>query len=75
MAPKHRKPYIPWESAGAERDPPEICPTTGKRKYASEAEARATARHQMSQKESASPQLRTYRCLYCDAWHLTSKGA
>ena len=26
------------------------------------------------QKDPASLQLRTYRCLYCDAWHLTSKG-
>jgi hypothetical protein len=76
MSPKYRKPHIPWESGAAEREPPEICPTTGKRKYASEAEAKATARHQMSQKsqkESASLQMRTYRCLYCNAWHLTSK--
>jgi hypothetical protein len=76
MAPKHRKPDIPWESGAAAREPAEICPTTGKRMYASEAEAKATAKHQMSQqKESSSLQLRAYRCLYCDAWHLTSKGA
>ena len=72
MARRHRKLHVPWEST-ADRDPPEICATTGKRKYASEAEARATAQHQMSQKPSSSLQLRTYRCLYCDAWHLTSK--
>jgi hypothetical protein len=50
-----------------------MCPTAGKRMYASEAEAKATARHQMSLKEPASLQLRTYRCIYCEAWHLTSK--
>jgi ribosomal protein L19E len=87
MAPKHRKPYTSWDSDADAREPPEICPTTGKRKYASEAEAKSTAQHQMSQrvravlaarreqKESASLQLRTYRCLYCNAWHLTSKEA
>ena len=73
MSARRRKPPIPWESPATEREPPEICPTTGKRKYASEAEANSTARHQMSQKQSAPLQLRTYRCLYCDAWHLTSK--
>ena len=74
MAARHRKPNISWESSGADREPTEICPTTGKRMYASEAEAKATAKHQLSQKESEGVQLRTYRCLYCDAWHLTSKG-
>ena len=74
MSPRHRKPYISWESGGGDREPPEICATTGKRKYASEAEAKSTAAHQMSQNESASLQLRAYRCLYCDSWHLTSKG-
>jgi hypothetical protein len=73
MAPKHRKPYSSWDSGAEAREQPEICPTTGKRKYASEAEAKATAKHQMSQKESEGVQLRTYRCLYCNAWHLTSK--
>lgn len=75
MTPRHRKPNISWETGGAEREPPEICPTTGKRMYASEAEAKATAAHQISQKESASLQLRTYRCLYCSERHLTSKDA
>jgi hypothetical protein len=72
MTAKHRKPHISWEPA-RERESPEMCPTTGKRKYASEAEAQATARHQMTQKSSGSLQLRAYRCLYCDSWHLTSK--
>jgi hypothetical protein len=71
MSPRHRKPIRSWE-APADRDPPQICPTTGKRMYPSEAEARSTAAHQMS-KESAPAQLKTYRCLYCNSWHLTSK--
>jgi hypothetical protein len=70
MAAKHRKPMRSWNSGGEEHDPPQICPTAGKRMYVSEAEARATAAHQMSK---SSAQLRTYRCLYCDCWHLTSK--
>jgi hypothetical protein len=73
MAAKHRKRNTPWQSAPAERGQPKICSTSGKRMYASEAEAKATAAHQMSQKESAPVHLRTYRCLYCGAWHLTSK--
>jgi hypothetical protein len=73
MSARYQKPHIPYESRGAQTGPPEMCPTTGKRKYASEAEAQATARRQMSQKLSPSLQLRTYRCLYCNAWHLTSK--
>ena len=72
MTPRHRKPNISWDSGATERDQPQICPTSGKRMYASEAEAKATAAHQMS-KETAPAQLRTYRCLYCGAWHLTSK--
>jgi hypothetical protein len=73
VAAKRHKPYQPagWDSE--EREPAEICATTGKRMYASEAEAQATARHQMAQKGSGALQLRTYRCLYCEAWHLTSK--
>ncbi len=51
-----------------------MCPTTGKRMYGSEEEARATAAHQMKTQRGA-PQLRVYLCLYCNAWHLTSKGS
>ena len=72
MTPRHRKPSISWETSAVDRDQPQICPTSGKRMYANEVEAKATAAHQMS-KESAPAQLRTYRCLYCGAWHLTSK--
>ena len=45
------------------------CPVTGKRKYATEGEALATAAHQIA--TANAPQLRTYRCQWCDAWHLT----
>ena len=74
MARRHRKAHVPWESP-AERDAPQMCATTGKRMYSSEAEALSTAQHQISQSKSGSLQLRTYRCLYCDSWHLTSKEA
>ena len=43
--------------------------------YSSEREANATAAHRMTDEESAPAQLRTYKCLYCGAWHLTSKEA
>jgi hypothetical protein len=71
MAARHRKIFIPRESDDARHEPPKTCPTSGKRMYPSEAEAKATAAHRMS--EQATAQLRTYRCLYCGAWHLTSK--
>ena len=50
-----------------------MCPTSGKRMYASESEAKATAGHRMADKESGPSQLRTYLCIYCKSWHLTSK--
>ncbi len=46
------------------------CPVSGKRKYASEGEALATAEHQIRE-GNASEGLRAYRCSWCDAWHLT----
>jgi hypothetical protein len=73
MSPRHRHPHVPWDSHVPEREPPQICATTGKRMYASEAEAKSTAHHRMSQNESRSALLRAYHCLYCEAWHLTSK--
>jgi hypothetical protein len=72
MATKQRKKNISWQAGPAERVPPRTCSTSGKRMYASESDARATAAHQMS-KQTAPAQLRTYKCLYCGAWHLTSK--
>jgi hypothetical protein len=50
-------------------------PVSGKRMYANEREAKATAAHRMAEKETGPAQLRTYRCLYCGTWHLTSKEA
>jgi len=72
MAAKRRKKNISWETSAVDRAQPHTCATSGKRMYASEAEAKATAAHQMS-KETAPARLRTYQCLYCGAWHLTSK--
>jgi hypothetical protein len=46
------------------------CPVSGKRKYASEGEALATASHQMAT-DSAPKELRAYLCAWCEAWHLT----
>lgn len=49
------------------------CPVSGKRKYASEGEALATATHQMAT-ANAPKGLRAYLCLWCDAWHLTKNA-
>jgi hypothetical protein len=46
------------------------CPVSGKRKYASEGEALATAAHQIAI-ANAPKELRAYLCSWCDAWHLT----
>ena len=73
MAARHRKVFIPREHDDARREPPATCSTSGKRMYANEAEAKATAAHRMSDQGTA--QLRTYRCLYCGTYHLTSKQA
>jgi hypothetical protein len=45
------------------------CPVTGKRKYQTEGEALSTAAHQMT--VANAPELRAYRCPWCDSWHLT----
>ena len=49
------------------------CPVSGKRKYATEGEALATAAHQIDT-SNAPKDLRAYMCSWCDSWHLT-KGA
>jgi hypothetical protein len=49
------------------------CPVTGKRKYATEGEALATAAHQIAT-ANAPKELRVYRCAWCDAWHLTKNA-
>jgi len=51
----------------------EKCAVSGKRKYATEGEALATAAHQV--RTANAPQgLRAYQCEWCSAWHLT-KGS
>ena len=75
MAARHRKTNPSWEAGAAKRDQAPTCPVSGKRMYANENEAKATAAHRMADKETAPTQLRTYKCLYCGAWHLTSKEA
>jgi len=46
------------------------CPVTGKRQYATEGEALATAAHQIAT-ANAPKDLRAYLCSWCDAWHIT----
>ena len=70
---RHVKP--PREMDAVKHEPPEICPTSGKRMYAREADAAAAAKFQMNNKETRPAQLRTYRCMYCGTFHLTSKPA
>ena len=73
MAAKYRKSNFSWEMDDARPDSPRISVVSGKRMYSNEREANATAAHRMTDKESGPAQLRTYKCLYCGAWHLTSK--
>jgi hypothetical protein len=75
MAAKYRKSRGSWETGDVKREQPRTCPMSGKRIYANEAEAGATAAHRMSDKETGPAQLRIYKCLYCNGWHLTSKEA
>jgi hypothetical protein len=49
------------------------CPVSGKRKYATESEALATAAHQIAT-ANAPKDLRAYLCSWCDAWHLTKNA-
>ena len=62
-----------WDASEVKRDPPQTCPVSGKQMHASERDASATAKHRMSDKGSPPADLRTYKCLHCGAWHLTSK--
>jgi len=73
MAPKHRKPNSSWGTDDARGDQSRTCAVSGKRMYSNGREANATAAHRMTDKESALKKLRTYKCLYYGAWHLTSK--
>jgi hypothetical protein len=49
------------------------CPVSGKRMYATEREALATAAHQIAS-ANAPKDLRAYPCSWCDAWHLTKNA-
>ncbi len=75
MAARNPKHIRPWQTEEIKREPPRICPVSGKRMYASEREARAAAAHRMADAQTGPTQLRTYKCMYCNAWHLTSKEA
>jgi hypothetical protein len=75
MAARNRRTKISWETNDVKRDQPKTCPVSGKRIYTNERDAKATAAHRMSDNEAGPAQLRTYKCLYCGAWHLTSKQA
>jgi hypothetical protein len=69
---RHMKP--PLESQAPQGDPSRICSVTGKRMYANEREAKSTAAHRLADKETGPPQLKIYKCQYCDCWHLSSKA-
>ncbi len=62
-----------WESGIPKPDPPRLCPVSGKRMYANEREAKSAAAHQMERGQSPQLHLRIYKCLHCNAYHLTSK--
>jgi hypothetical protein len=64
-----------WEGDDVKPEQPRTCPVSGKRMYANEREANATAKHRMGDKETHPTQLRIYKCLHCGGWHLTSKQA
>ena len=49
------------------------CAVTGKRKYATQNEAMATAAHQIASND-APKQLWAYLCAYCETWHLTKNA-
>lgn len=75
MVARNRKTNVSWETNVEKRDQPRICPVSGKRMYANEREANATAAHRMTEGKTAPAQLRISKCLYCGAWHLTSTQA
>jgi hypothetical protein len=74
MPGRRRNPNLSREAGAVPWDQPKTCLTSGKRMYADEAEANAAAAHILSE-ERAPAHLSTYKCLYCGAWHLTSKEA
>jgi hypothetical protein len=62
-----------WEQDSPKSDPPRRCPISGKRMYANEREAKSAAAHQMQRDQSPPSHLNVYKCLHCNAYHLTSK--
>jgi len=54
-------------------DDEEKCPVNGKRKYASERDALATAAHLIAA-ANGPKELRAYLCSWCEAWHLTKNA-
>ena len=60
-------------AAGIVVDNESKCPVSGKRKYATEGEALATAAHQIAT-ANAPKDLRAYLCSWCGAWHLTKNS-
>ena len=72
---KYRHTDRRWEEDEVKKELPRTCPVSGKRIYTSEREAKSTAAHRMSDKETHPTQLRIYRCLHCNGWHLTSKDS
>jgi hypothetical protein len=62
---KYRHMDRPWEANDVKPEEPRICSVSGKRMYANEREAKATATYRMSDKETGPTQLRIYKCLYC----------
>jgi hypothetical protein len=64
--------YVEKEISRLVVDNESKCPVSGKRQYASEAEALATAVHQIAA-TNAPKELHAYLCSWCGAWHLTKK--
>ncbi|MGH9681497.1 MAG: hypothetical protein ACRD4Y_16240 [Candidatus Acidiferrales bacterium] len=62
-----------WDAGDVKRDPARTCPVTGKQMHTSERDADAAAKRRKGDKNSAPVKLRTYKCMYCGAWHLTSR--
>ena len=58
---------------GLAMDKDSKCAVSGKRKYASEGEALATAAHLIAT-ANAPKGLRAYLCSWCDGWHLTKNA-
>jgi hypothetical protein len=62
-----------WPFQAITVDNQDKCPVSGKRKYATEGEALATAAHQIST-ANAPKDLRAYFCSWCESWHLTKNA-